>query len=144
MTKRTAKEKSPIHSGLLKELITLANRLDQKGLKKEADFLDSLIKSAGELISLDEHRTPEEIEALLDRENDAILAERERDQPPSFDILCLPEENKFIKAEGAFILNASQVEFDMMNSGTIKLEDLTTDRIQAIPTFEESLLLSQI
>ena len=36
---------------MLKELINLANRLDQKGLKKEADFLDKIIKSAGELIS---------------------------------------------------------------------------------------------
>ena len=31
---------------MLNELINLANHLDQKGLKKEADALDSIIKSA--------------------------------------------------------------------------------------------------
>ncbi len=29
---------------MIKELISLANKLDQKGLRKEADYLDSIIK----------------------------------------------------------------------------------------------------
>jgi len=33
---------------MLKELIHLANHLDQKGLKKEADFLDFIIRKASE------------------------------------------------------------------------------------------------
>lgn len=43
------------------ELIQMANRLDQKGLKKEADFLDEIIKKAtGELITLDDRRPKKE------------------------------------------------------------------------------------
>ena len=34
---------------MIKELIKLANHLDQKGLTKEADIVDNIIKSAGEL-----------------------------------------------------------------------------------------------
>ena len=33
---------------MLKELISLANHLDSKGLKKEADFLDFIIRKASE------------------------------------------------------------------------------------------------
>jgi len=36
---------------MLKDLIKLANHLDAKGLKKEADYLDSIIKNAQHLPS---------------------------------------------------------------------------------------------
>jgi len=39
---------------MINDLITLANDLDQKGLKKEADFLDKIIKQAGDIFSFPE------------------------------------------------------------------------------------------
>lgn len=42
---------------MLKDLVKLANRLDSKGLRKEADYLDAIVKAAsleGNLELLDE------------------------------------------------------------------------------------------
>ena len=39
---------------MIKDLINLANDLDQKGLRKEADFLDKIIKQAGDIFSFPE------------------------------------------------------------------------------------------
>jgi len=51
---------------MLKDLVKLADHLDRKGLSKEADFLDSIIKKSSENMSeyfdgnkvLDEHGKP--------------------------------------------------------------------------------------
>ena len=36
----------------MKELVNLANKLDKKGLEKEADIIDSFVKSAGYLVDI--------------------------------------------------------------------------------------------
>jgi|ETNvirenome_6_85_1030632.scaffolds.fasta_scaffold15868_1 hypothetical protein len=41
---------------MIKDLIILANNLDSKGLKKEANLIDKVIKEAGDLIDLDSIR----------------------------------------------------------------------------------------
>lgn len=40
---------------MLKDLVKLANDLDAKGLKKEADYLDSVIQKCAQMLSADEN-----------------------------------------------------------------------------------------
>jgi hypothetical protein len=49
-----------------KELINIANELDSRGLRKEADALDELIKSAGPVSALGKAIAPKEEKTPLD------------------------------------------------------------------------------
>ncbi len=46
---------------MIKDLIILANNLDSKGLKKEANLIDKVIKEAGDLIDLDSIRRDKDL-----------------------------------------------------------------------------------
>lgn len=57
---------------MIKELIAIANSLDSKGFKKEADYLDSIITKAAGSWDDDDWREPsdEELEKLMEEEED--------------------------------------------------------------------------
>lgn len=51
---------------MISYLITLADHLDKKGFFKEAEYIDAIIKKAGEVIDLDEYRRKKEDEEIAE------------------------------------------------------------------------------
>ena len=120
---------------MLKELINLANRLDQKGLKKEADFLDNLIKSAGELISLDEERTPQDLW-------DVTTRRIEGNEENMTELIFLGDRETF-SGEG-FIAKVTEEEAKQIQEGSLSLMDIPLQRVQPIPSFEEAVAIGKM
>lgn len=98
---------------MIKDLISLANDLDQKGLKKEADLLDSIIKRASDIISFPEgprgsqkpRMTPGELVDFSQRKrekeiDDLLEAQMAKDE-------ALKKRDKFV-----FILNDGSGNYD--------------------------------
>ena len=98
---------------MIKELISLANDLDQKGLRKEADFLDEIIKQAGDIFSFPEdprgsqkpRMTPGELVDFSQRKrekeiDDLLEAQMAKDE-------ALKKRDKFV-----FILNDGSGNYD--------------------------------
>lgn len=67
---------------MLKDLVKLANHLDAKGLRKEADYIDNLIKKADPLLTaynMYKRRSEEDpLDAVDQQEEAAALAEQVR------------------------------------------------------------------
>lgn len=49
---------------MIKYLITLADHLDKKGFSKEAEYIDAILKRAGDVVDLDEYRKQKEDEEI--------------------------------------------------------------------------------
>jgi len=119
---------------MLKELINLANRLDQKGLKKEADFLDKIIKSAGELVSLDEKRTPEDLWNVTTRRI-------EGNEENMVEFIFLDDRETY-SSEG-WIVKVTEEEAQQIEEGSLSLMDIPLQRVQPLPGFDEVLQIAK-
>jgi hypothetical protein len=119
---------------MLRELIILANNLDQKGLKKEADFLDKIIKSAGELISLDEKRTPQDLWDITTRRI-------EGNEENMTELIFLDDRETF-SGEG-FIAKVTEEEAEQIQEGNLSLMDIPLQRVQPLPSFDEVLQIAK-
>tara|TARA_B100001094_G_scaffold333431_1_gene412120 strand:+ start:7426 stop:7827 length:402 start_codon:yes stop_codon:yes gene_type:complete len=83
---------------MIKELITIANSLDEKGLKKEADYLDSIIKKAMNSFD-DEGPSDAELDAI-EREFKGFEDEEIDDTDllmSAMDIMNNPDAPEFLK-----------------------------------------------
>ena len=102
---------------MINNLITLANDLDQKGLKKEADFIDSIIRQAGELVDLDQRRREKEAENLLSSHVDQIMKEqRKKDKENIKDQFIFVLDDEETWAQDAFIVKVSDKELEAIRS----------------------------
>lgn len=102
---------------MINDLIILANDLDQKGLKKEADFIDSIIRQAGELVDLDQRRREKEAENLLSSHVDQIMKEqRKKDKENIRDQFIFVLDDEETWAQDAFILKVSDKELEAIRS----------------------------
>lgn len=102
---------------MINDLITLANDLDQKGLKKEADFIDSIIRQAGELVDLDQRRREKEAENLLSSHVDQIMKEqRKKDKENIKDQFIFVLDDEETWAQDAFIVKVSDKELEAIRS----------------------------
>ena len=102
---------------MINDLIILANNLDQKGLKKEADFIDSIIRQAGELVDLDQRRREKEAENLLSSHVDQIMKEqRKKDKENIKDKFIFVLDDEETWAQDAFILKVSDKELEAIRS----------------------------
>lgn len=97
---------------MINDLIILANDLDQKGLRKEADFIDSIIRQAGELVDLDQRRREREAEALLRNRMQELEEEDQKNQKDKF-IFVLDDEETW--AQDAFIVKVSDKELEQIS-----------------------------
>jgi len=99
---------------MINDLITLANDLDQKGLRKEADFIDSIIRQAGELVDLDQRRKEKEAENLLRNRMQELEEEDQKNQKNKY-IFVLDDEETW--AEDVFIVKVSDKELEQISEG---------------------------
>ena len=87
---------------MIKDLIAIANSLDEKGLKKEADYLDSIIKNAINTFDDDYEPTDAELDAI-EREFEGAGAEEDPEVDDTallmsaMDLMNNPEAPEFIK-----------------------------------------------
>lgn len=87
---------------MIKDLIAIANLLDEKGLKKEADYLDSIVKKATNSFDddYDDGPTDAELDAI-EREFEGAEEDPEVDDTDllmsAMDLMNNPEAPEFIK-----------------------------------------------
>lgn len=118
---------------MINDLITLANDLDQKGLKKEADFIDSIIRQAGELVDLDQRRREKEAENLLSSHVDQIMKEqRKKDKENIKDQFIFVLDDEETWARDAFILRVSDKELEAISSGDKITNVISPERFVSI------------
>lgn len=86
---------------MIKDLITIANSLDEKGLKKEADYLDSIIKNAINSFDDDYEEPTDEQLYAIEEELEGVEEDPEVDDTDllmsAMDIMNNPEAPEFIK-----------------------------------------------
>lgn len=128
---------------MIKDLIKLANRLDQKGFKKEADILDKIIKAAGEVLPFPQKTK----EVSRNRETPGELVElsRERANPPE----TKREKEKIIFvlddasgdyshwAEEALLAKVSEKDLDDLKAGKPLKEVLRVQSLIPLAEFFE-------
>lgn len=99
---------------MIDKLIYIANALDEKGLRKEADAIDSIIRQAGELVDLNQRRREKETESLL-RNHMQELEEEDRKSQKNKYIFVLDDEETW--AEDVFIVKVSDKELEQISEG---------------------------
>ena len=111
---------------MINDLIKLARHLDVKGFHKEANYVDALIKKAGELLDLDQSRSKEELRDI------------DRRRPRPHEVIFLSDGETW---DGeAFIAQLTDDEYTVISEGGgLTLDDIPEDRVTSVPSFDHSM-----
>ena len=94
---------------MINYLITLADHLDKKGFFKEAEYIDAIIKKAGEVIDLDEYRKQKEDREI---EKDLFDSIDERDMEDFYQ-----EQDDFESEEDMYDNDSERVMVVVLDDG---------------------------
>tara|TARA_A100001011_G_scaffold387556_1_gene465542 strand:- start:3887 stop:4234 length:348 start_codon:yes stop_codon:yes gene_type:complete len=111
---------------VINDLIKLATHLDNKGFHKEANYVDALVKRAGELLQLDQSRSKED------------LYDIDRRKPRPHEVIFLSDGETW---DGeAFIAQLTDDEYNTISEGgRLTIDDIPEERVTSVPSFDHSM-----
>jgi hypothetical protein len=118
---------------LKKDLVRLFALLKSEGMNKEALIVKDMIKDATNVIDLKKVRSPEQMMDIKQREE-------EKERKGLTEVVFLPDRKTW--ANEGYIALVDKEQYEKLKENNLTLDDLSIDRIVAIPSFDDAKKLT--